>query len=244
MNSRQAKEALLLYRPGTADNADPEIAQALEVARHDPELGRWREQHCALQSAVRAHLRQIPVPEGLREQIISEINAEIRSNRRTRLSLITGALVALALALGLLVFLAPSHADETLAALRNRLERYALLPYNMDRATNDLPEIRRYLASQGAPSDYILPPTLNSLETLGCAKRSWQGEPVTMLCFAENKTNRMWLFVIDRAALRSPPSAVPTFEKVNRLMTASWSQGGRIYVLAGEQDEADLRRYF
>ena len=72
MNRDEAKTILLLYRPGTADADDPQIAEALALAKQDPELARWLEEHCARQEALRAKFRQITVPAGLKEQIISE----------------------------------------------------------------------------------------------------------------------------------------------------------------------------
>ena len=62
MNSSEAREILLLYRPGTGDAADPQMAEALERARQDPELGRWFENHRTFQKAMRAGFQQIEVP--------------------------------------------------------------------------------------------------------------------------------------------------------------------------------------
>jgi hypothetical protein len=72
VNRDEAKTILLLYRSGTADAGDPEIAAALALARQDPELTRWLVEHCARQEAVRAGFRKITAPAGLKEQIISE----------------------------------------------------------------------------------------------------------------------------------------------------------------------------
>ena len=66
MNRDEAKNFLLLYRPGTADADDPQIAGALALAKRDPELARWLEEHCARQEALRAKFREITVPEGLK----------------------------------------------------------------------------------------------------------------------------------------------------------------------------------
>ncbi|MGD0093468.1 MAG: hypothetical protein ABSE73_26440 [Planctomycetota bacterium] len=70
MNSSQAKEVLLLYRPSTADAADPQIAEALELAGRDPELGSWLEQHRAFQKAMRAKFQQIEAPAHLKASLL------------------------------------------------------------------------------------------------------------------------------------------------------------------------------
>ena len=72
MNVNEAKSILLLYRPGTAETEDPQIAEALELASSTPELTGWLVAHCACQSAISQKLRQITVPAGLKEQIISD----------------------------------------------------------------------------------------------------------------------------------------------------------------------------
>ncbi len=40
MNTREAKEILLLYR-GPIDDSDPQFHAALDYAKTDPELGQW-----------------------------------------------------------------------------------------------------------------------------------------------------------------------------------------------------------
>jgi hypothetical protein len=71
MTTRQAKQILLLYRPGTADAEDPEIIEAVELARRDAELARWFAQHCAFQDAVRAKLRQVEVVPQLKAALLA-----------------------------------------------------------------------------------------------------------------------------------------------------------------------------
>ena len=249
MNSRQAQEILLLYRPGSADAADTEMAQALEVARRDPVLSRWFEQHCAFQSAMRAGLRRIPVPEGLREQILSELPAQLSPNRRSRRVLVTAGLAALALVLGLGVFFSRPPREATFASYCERMVKFARRGYQMDLETNDLAAIRRYLAGTNGHGDAALPAGLarriQGTEPTGCAVLTWQAKPVSMLCFGKNGKTDLWLFVIDRPALPDgPENPQPRFAPVNTTMTASWSNAGRIYFLAGLGDEAALKRYF
>src|SRR6202000_1073355 len=102
-NTNEAKTILLLYRPGTTDADDPQIAEALASAKNDPELARWFEQHCVRQNALRAKFRQVGAPAGLKEQIVAEQLAEIRRNAQ-RKERVTAA-VALSITLAAIVFI-------------------------------------------------------------------------------------------------------------------------------------------
>src|SRR3954449_8521602 len=79
MNSQEAKQILLLYRPGTADEQDPEFTEALAVTKHDAELARWLEEQVAIRKTLRARFQEIPVPAGLKEQILSERKAHVET---------------------------------------------------------------------------------------------------------------------------------------------------------------------
>src|SRR5436190_735159 len=88
LTNQEAKEALLLYRPGISDARDAEFVEALACARKDPELERWFQEHCAVQGVLRDKFRQIAVPEGLKEQILSERQVqEIAPGKRTALAI-------------------------------------------------------------------------------------------------------------------------------------------------------------
>ena len=84
MNHDEAKQILLLYRPGSNDADDPEVAEALALAKSDPELSRWLAENNARQTALREKLRQIPVLAGLKEQIVSEQAAKSKALCRRR----------------------------------------------------------------------------------------------------------------------------------------------------------------
>src|SRR5688572_20280401 len=72
MNPSEAKEILQRYRPGSADAHDPEIKTALDCIRQDPELSLWLSEHTTFQKTMRDKFGEIPVPEHLRETILSE----------------------------------------------------------------------------------------------------------------------------------------------------------------------------
>jgi hypothetical protein len=69
MNTREAKQILLLYR-GKIDDSDPQFHAALQYAKTDQELGQWLREQTECYDAVRAKLRAIEPPLGLSEKIV------------------------------------------------------------------------------------------------------------------------------------------------------------------------------
>ena len=244
MNSREAREILELYRPGVDDRTDPEIAAALELASREPELRRWQEERAALHDALHAKLHQLPVPEGLKEQILSERPRPLPPALRK--ALIPAAVAALVVVLFLLLYPRPGE-DKTFNGFRNRMAAKApprAYP-KMDLETNDLAEIRRFLAAQGR-GDIAVPKALEKATATGCAKLTWQGKPVSMLCFASKAgaDPDLFLFVANRADVpKAPRTDSPQVVAIGHLTTASWSLGKKTYVLGGLGNEAFVRPY-
>jgi hypothetical protein len=69
MNTRDAKEILLLYR-GAIDDSDPQFHAALDCAKSDPELGQWLREQTKCYDAIRAKLHGVEPPLGLSEKIV------------------------------------------------------------------------------------------------------------------------------------------------------------------------------
>jgi hypothetical protein len=69
MNTREAKEILLLYR-GPIDDSDPQFRAALDYAKSDPELGQWLREQTKCYDTIRAKLRGIEPQPGLSEKIV------------------------------------------------------------------------------------------------------------------------------------------------------------------------------
>src|SRR5690348_7627183 len=119
----------MLYRPGSNDADDPEVAEALKQARCDAELAKWFEGHCALQSAIRNKLRQATAPDGLKQQILAEHNAHrkiVPWHKPTVLAAIAAAIVLL---LGLTVVWSPSTEENGFSGFRSRMVSTALRNY-------------------------------------------------------------------------------------------------------------------
>jgi hypothetical protein len=70
MNTREAKEILLLYR-GAIDDSDPQFRAALDYAKSDPEMGEWLREQTKCYDSIRTKLRAIEPPPELTEKIVS-----------------------------------------------------------------------------------------------------------------------------------------------------------------------------
>jgi hypothetical protein len=250
MNRDDAKNILLLYRPGTPDAEDPQIIEALALVERDVELARWFGEHCSRQEVLPAKFSRIQVPDGLKEQIISEQAAREKIIVRRRNIVLTAvAATVVALLIPATLWLRPQGDDNALAIYRNRMVGAALRGYAMDLAANNPAQIRDYLKQNRAPADYVLPGPLEEVAVTGCAIESWQGVKVSMICFHTGDPllpgvqSDLWLFVINRASVKNaPPAGPPQLAKVNQLITAVWVQGDKLYLLGTEGDEQTIRR--
>ncbi len=249
MNHDDAKSILLLYRHGTADAEDPQIAEALALAERDPELKGWLANHVARQAALREAFRALGAPAGLKEQIISEQAAMERMKRwRKKVTLAAVAALALVMTLGSLWFTRRAPED-TLAIYQDQMAGVALRGYAMDVMTNDLVAIRAYLTQRHAPAEFVLPASLSKATLTGCAVEGWHDVKVSMICFrtgqaAPDVASDLWLFVVDRDSVKkSSAGATPRFSKVNRLMTATWVDGDKLYFLGTTSDAQAIQHY-
>jgi hypothetical protein len=231
MNRDEAKTILLLYRPGTADAGDPEIFAALALAKQDPELTRWLAKQ---------------------EQIISEQAAKGKAGFRRQRAVFAVAVAAVVVAVAVLTPLWLQHhgKDDTYAIYRNRMAGVALRGYGMDLTTNNPAAIRAYFAQKQAPADYVLPAPLGKTAVIGCAIQDWQGAKVSMVCFRTGRPlppgeqSDLWLFVVDRAAVKNaPPAGSRQFVQVSRLGMMTWTEGDKLYVLGMRGDEQALKQY-
>src|SRR5689334_17314908 len=128
------------------------------------------------------NFRQIPTPEDLRERILSgrrAVNVGSRIWRREWLA----AAAAMVLLLGLATTWFKRPAADSFATFRERTVLGVQRVYPaMDIITNDMAQVRKFLAGKSAPADYSLPPGLSRLPVLGAGVLSWKGRGVSMVC--------------------------------------------------------------
>lgn len=243
MNATEAKTILLAWRPGHGDVRDPEVAAALELARREPALKEWLERHSDFQRTVAKCFQEIPVPADLRARILARPRI-IAPVQWWRSPAWLSAAAAVVLLLGLTAWWVRPPVENSLSVFRGRMVGTVLRQYTMELATNDLAQIRAYLSSRRAPADFALPEKLGRLPLLGADVLSWRGERVSMVCLESPGKDTLFLFVVNGASVEGAIPAGTEFTQVSKLMTASWTLGGRTYVLAGSGERGSLEQYF
>lgn len=249
MTREEAKLVLLLYRPDTADAEDPAVVKAMEVACQDPELGQWFEQHVRFQREMRRKLREIKPPAHLKASLLAGQVAVLPAAARWRPAGIWLAAAAILVVLsGLAAFwLRPAAEANQFARYQERMVGQAIREYVMEWETSDLAKLLDLTASRGGPSDYEVPKGLKGLKLTGGGVLQWQTHPVSMACFDRGGGRMLFLFVMNRKAVKDPPSPSPRLALVHDWMTASWTRGDNAYILtgSGEKDpEAFLKKYW
>ena len=235
MNNEEAKLILSAYRSGGQDAGNPAFREALEQAKRDPELGRWFAAEQAKDSRIGAKLRMsIETPENLKAQILAQakiVRPEFGRDRRPWHFAIAAGLVLL-LTLATIWF---RSSDIGFTQYRAEMAEFAGLHLDrLDLMARDVTEIRRWLAQKDSHEDLVLPSGLTGKPSLGCRLLEWKGHKVSLICFELENRQVGHLLVINDGAFRDAPGASPEFQQVGEVATASWSRGGKTYVVASK----------
>lgn len=245
MTKAEAKAVLELCRPSDRHSDDSEIQQALAVLRDDAELRAWYEQHLRTEEAIRDKFQAIPVPAQLKQRLLEQnkiIRPQFGWGIRQWLQM-AACLAVLIGAVAAFIYHDIETREPRFAEFESRMVRSALREYKMEILTRDMGELRHWMQSHQAPADFEVPKPLAKLKLTGGGVLHWQNHPVSMACFDRGDKRMLFLFVMDQSALQDPPANTPQLEKVKKLATASWSDNGKTYLLAGPADKGPLLQY-
>jgi hypothetical protein len=244
MTRDQAREILSMRRPSGADDHDPLIADALEFARCDQELGRWLAQQTAFDAGVTRACAEIPVPMNLRARLLAADKVVVLPWWRRSLhpaEMAAAACIALLLALGA-VWLGTREPGT--ASLRERvIEETWSGRRHVALETTNLAEIRRFIAAHELRGDFKLPPQLSAMRARGCSIVHVDGKRLPFVCFVDNNRH-LHLAVLERGTLPDVAgTAMPDFDKWQGWATATWTRGSNTFVLTGMKPVDFVRKF-
>lgn len=240
MNNREAQFILSGYRPGGQDAADLRFGDALAQARRDPALDGWFQDQLAFDRAIADRLQSVPPPADLRHNILAGVHVSARTRwpRPARIAALAAALVLLA-ALGALFLPRSAPLPEWQGKALAFLETAA--PERLDVLSTNLDELQAWLRDRNAPTAEPVPAVLRDLEALGCKTLQAGGRAVSILCLHRADGGLVHLVITDNRGLPDvPPEREPRFARQGKWMTASWSEGGKAYMLVTQGEAADL----
>ncbi len=187
-------------------------------------------------------LEQIHPPADLRARLLTERPSEMKvpvpvveAPRPNRWAWRAGA-VAAALTIALVVFGLSSwerdaKGDHSLAAANSYFENFLKSDFALGLKTNDLPEIREWLAAGRADGDFIVPGGLQESEPVGCRELTWNGNQGALICFRLADGGMAHLIVFPSEAFGDEPVADRVVSRGDGWERATWSEGGRTYLL-------------
>jgi hypothetical protein len=247
MDNREAKFILNAYRPGGQDASDPRFAEALEQARRDPVLEQWFKESVAFDSTVTEKLRAVAVPVDLRENILAgvKISRPLRWSKPFFKLAIAAALISMAI-LGSLIWheTRPAHLagwqNEAVGVISSLVQD----KLNFDARSHNAAELVSWLHSNHAPAVQKLPSTLEKLQSLGCKTFSWNGTPISVICFMRPDGGLIHLVATSATpATGGAAKTKPRFVQQGGWTTATWREGDKVFMLAMEGSPDQLRPY-
>jgi hypothetical protein len=249
--SPEDREALLRPRNWSEKLRDEDpIPASLQNESAARELHRRSE---VFNAQAHRSLDEIPVPSDLRAKILAQaqsVQPEILQSEKPQSKIITVPFwrtpraIALAAALafmatGITFWITAPREDQSFAGYRSRMIGFALREYRMDIHTNNLAEVQKFLAQNGAPAEFNLPAPLSQTPVKGGATLTWQGRPVSMVCFDRLNTT-LYMFVIDHTT--APINTAQEIATFKNLATATWTSGEKTFLLAGKVPLEELER--
>ena len=239
-------------RPGGDDDHEPEIAAALNAAKHDPALSEWVEKQAVVDRKISASLRAVQPPAGLRERILSGGRASRPRGEswfeRKAFGVLTygevAAIAAVVMLLGVAViynFFTQTHDERPwqLVAATKAAE--------FESGTKELEHVDGvfettigWMREKACPTPAVLPAGLRGLGLFGCSVSKWNGKPMGIVCFKFGKDHEVHLVSIDAKNVPDELTAVPRWAEVGGYTSAQWREGATVYMLLGKLPRAEL----
>lgn len=243
MNREEAQFILHAYRANGEDAHDPQFEEPIALVRNDPELARWFAHEQALDAAIAGRIRSVSPPPDLTTQLLLARKViRLKPWWRKPAWIAAAASVALLISVVSLLWLRRSG-EKDFASFRGTMIEASLdMRKHIDVMGLDANELKQWLIENRGQPDFVLPPRLANKGIMGCKVLEWHGHRVTLLCLKFDGKH-VDVFVINESDLpRVSLDAAPVFASERGMTTATWRREGKIYFLAGNIPESDLKQ--
>ena len=159
-----------------------------------------------------------------------------------------GILLVVAFAVVMLVFLFAWSRSigprASLADFRDEMVSFAKIDPNLEMKSNRLSDLMSWLETSHAMSGVVIPEKVKAMEPVGCRVLRYRAHDVGLICFRRANGTLLHLFVMDRAAFpQLPDRKRPDFLGQGEWMTAAWSEGQHVYLMAVQGDQSTLESF-
>jgi hypothetical protein len=243
MNREEAQFILHAYRANGDDAHDPQFGEALALVRSDPELARWFAREQALDAAIAGRIHSVvPSPHLTTQLLLARKVIRPRPWWRKPAWIGAAASVALLIFAASLWLLRRSHETDFASFRGTMIEASLDMRKHIDVMGLDADELKRWLVEHRGQPGFVLPPGLADKGIMGCKVLEWHGHRVTLLCLKFGGKH-VDVFVVNESDLPGVSrSTTPHFASERGLTTATWRSAGKIYFLAGNIPESDLKQ--
>ena len=243
MTREEAQFVLHAYRPSGEDAHDPQFEEALALVRNDPELARWFAEEQALDAVIAERIQSVPAPPDLKSQLLLARKV-IRPRRwwaRPAWIAAAASIALLILAASLLVPRRSGNAD--FASFRRTMIEASLdETHHLDVWGLNANGLKQWLIKNGGHHNFVLPAGLTDKDIVGCKVLEWHRHRVTLLCLISGDEH-VDLFVVNKSDLPGVSlSPSPHFGAEHGVTTAAWLRKDKIYFIAGNISESDLKQ--
>ncbi len=126
----------------------------------------------------------------------------------------------------------------SLSDFRDEMISFAKIDPSLEMKSNQLSDLMSWLEKEHGMFGVTIPENVKIMEPVGCRVLRFRAHDVGLICFRRANGKLLHLFVMDRAAFPQLPGRDrPEFSGEGEWMTAAWSEGEHVYVMAVQGDQ-------
>jgi|GEM_PF-5387614 len=254
MNSEDAKAILLAWRKGDLPEEFPPLREAFAMAESDPVLTAWLEEEAIFDAKISSAVESIPVPEGLRDQILNAAeSAEAPAHKKKMAPLLRlHRLLPIAASLLVLFLVSFLFLDPLTVEAEPGLNDYCDFVIDSDETifgsnmkSENFGELMQFLQSKNAPTPSHLPPLIIDLNLVGASATSWRGIAVSVYELEDVNNATIQLFITQVISFPNPDElpTKPAFRKIDEKSLVIWRDGQHLHALASKDGGQSLSHY-